>query len=306
MSELLDDLKDRDILHLATKGNVEHVGMDVVLALLDALAAKNKEGNTILHYAALYYGSRGKPIYAIMRRLQKKTHIKEEDYPEVDRNRCKKLLEVVQPLLNKYANVKNEIGQTPLHYASYGDGRKMVEMLLKAGSEKMLQDKQGDTPLHLAAYAGSIEAVKALLESGATPGVRNKRGETPLHFAVLAKEAVKALLESGANLGDKTEYGQTPLHYAVQSMKVDVIEVLINSKAVHDRDNRGRTPLYVAARGGNAIVIDLLLRHGANLAVKDAQGATRKEIIEGNQWLSLYKEPTTAGHRSKWRCKELV
>lgn len=81
------------------------------------------------------------------------------------------------------ANTQNNLGRTPLHYASMGSSLEAVDKLIECGAEINLQDISGNTPLHYSAmYGGSISIIKSLLRQGANGDLRNKNGETYLDF----------------------------------------------------------------------------------------------------------------------------
>ena len=68
---------------------------------------------------------------------------------------------------------------TPLHVAAQKKDVAMVSMLLKAGADPNLSNKEGNTPLHFAAQNGSFGCVSSLLDHGAVRNVTNKEGKTP-------------------------------------------------------------------------------------------------------------------------------
>jgi hypothetical protein len=80
----------------------------------------------------------------------------------------------------------------------------VISMLLTAGADPNLQNKDGNTALHRAADA--TEA-RALLKGGARLDVRNKRGETPL-LSAEKEDVALALIEAGANTDPRTPDGQ--------------------------------------------------------------------------------------------------
>jgi ankyrin repeat protein len=126
------------------------------------------------------------------------------------------------------------IGGTPLHWAYFGGERAVIEMLLAAGADPTLRDREyhctprafglcvsaswgfmgpfvaalraepaavnlldgRGTPLHEAARAGQQAAVKLLLQAGADRTLRDPEGKTALDWARAGNHtAVAALLE---------------------------------------------------------------------------------------------------------------
>lgn len=53
--------------------------------------------------------------------------------------------------------------QTPLHLAVITKQAKVLEVLLRAGADPTLVDKDGRSPLHLAALAGDTSMLRLLL-----------------------------------------------------------------------------------------------------------------------------------------------
>lgn len=117
-------------------------------------------------------------------------------------------IEEVKLLLEKggkiYANLKDLLDNTPLHYAlqkqpefNVDDNVALliVNELLNIGADVYLKGAKGNTPLHNAASYNRTEAVKILLERGANPFLINQYGKTPAYIAGAGTDA-KELLEN--------------------------------------------------------------------------------------------------------------
>lgn len=132
-------------------------------------------------------------------------------------------------------------GATPLHYAAdgciTGDGwnpRRQVatlRLLVDAGADLRLGDKNGATALHRAVRTRCAAAVKCLLNAGADPSIANLPGSTPLHLAVqntgrggsgkpeciaAQREILQALLQHGADPLAPNPQGKTAFASARQ------------------------------------------------------------------------------------------
>lgn len=86
----------------------------------------------------------------------------------------------------------------------------VVVMLLKAGADPHLADKEGNTPLHQAHVRVVAEA---LIENGADVNARNNRGETPL-MVTFSGDVVRLLLASGADLSVRDNQGRAAMDKA--------------------------------------------------------------------------------------------
>jgi len=106
------------------------------------------------------------------------------------------------------------------------------------------------TALHYAASLGLTDIVKLLVQYHATLEVRTTRLQTPLHLAAIAGHAdtVQVLAEAGANVN----CGDTDLW----------------------------TPLHYAAQGSDWLVATVLLRHGADLGLKNSEGLTAGQLVK--------------------------
>ena len=106
-------------------------------------------------------------------------------------------VEIAKVLLSAGAAVDaagNRRSSQPLHYASDGSlegpgwnpARQvaMIRLLIDAGADVRVKDRNGATPLHRAVRTRCAAAVKFLLGAGADPASRNKPGSTPFHLAV--------------------------------------------------------------------------------------------------------------------------
>ena len=98
----------------------------------------------------------------------------------------------------------------------------VIKLLIKYGAEISIKDELGFTPLHWASMTGQYETTKLFLENGAEIDARDKYEYTPL-IKMLSKSnknciesinIVKLLLENGADINAKNKFKWTPLHWA--------------------------------------------------------------------------------------------
>ncbi|KAJ8127927.1 hypothetical protein O1611_g5708 [Lasiodiplodia mahajangana] len=101
-----------------------------------------------------------------------------------------KLLDV---MLNKYDMdlfVKDEVGQTMMHYAAQGGHHHMVEYLISSGLSFEDPGWEESTPLHYAAMEHQLDVIELLLDHGASCQATDDEGRTPseyLHHRISAK-----------------------------------------------------------------------------------------------------------------------
>lgn len=148
----------------------------------------------------------------------------------------------------------------------------LVEMLLNFGANPNLQDSAGDTPLHLALRSGNLSTALVLVQNSAELQVENLTGEKclalgseedqtvlmetadtrldRLHRLLDSAESGDArktdqLLQSGMLSNACDEDGMTALHFCVRQNHVDVVDVLMNSRADPLRAHAGgQTPFH--------------------------------------------------------------
>jgi len=101
-------------------------------------------------------------------------------------------------LLNAGANVdiKDRDGNTALIFASYNDHPEVVKFLLDAEADPNLQNKKLWTALMSAAWSNRKEIVRLLVNAGADKSIRNEEGNTALSLARMRQYGdIELLLE---------------------------------------------------------------------------------------------------------------
>lgn len=220
---------------------------------------------------------------------------------------------------NVDVNVRNINGVVPLHIAAAEANLEIATCLLENGAIPNSQDLNGRTPMYEACRSskhGYTDVIKRLLEFGATTVCSNNDKNTLLHTALISKRfdiaeilisklpdinylnvynesclhlaassAPKALLlnliEAGANVNLKDYKGQTPLHKALIKNSVEVVEFLLEKGAdVNASNNKSEYPIHLALRRIPSLpFVKALMRHGADLTVKDQNGTNLVELM---------------------------
>lgn len=140
-----------------------------------------------------------------------------------------------------------------------------VSAIVGRGAAVNVRDQNGDTPLHWAVGHGHYAVAEFLIAHGADVHARDRAGETPL-FGADGKRVAELLIAHGATVDSRDFVGQTPLDKAAWRGRLGVMRVLIAHGAnVNARDHHGFMPLDNAAwSGGDRVAAEALLRsHGA-------------------------------------------
>ena len=264
------DSRNRSPLHYAVEDGDLQLTEDIILAGADS-NTKDAGGVTPLHLAAM----RDNAIF-------------------------------LRTLLRRRArvNVANNKGQSPLHVAVERGRVGGAKVLLKAGADPNARYGGGNrySPLFLARR--NLAMTKILLEHGADVKSSEAIGCTALHWAADSSEqgVIEALVEAGANLGAKSSTvtydhadqelpivfnGMTPFHTAVYSRNYRGILALLHKGAdINVKDDDGMSPLHAvckfSALNRSVDVADFLLRRGADETVRDNNGQTAEDLIEGD------------------------
>jgi ankyrin repeat protein len=150
---------------------------------------------------------------------------------------------------------------TPLMSAAASGQAKVVEMLIKAGADVNQRDSEdGCTALHYATYCDDSKALEILMQYGAEVDALSFEETAPL-FSATAKENTNALvrlLDAGAEIDRNSTYG-TALHQAATWGRDESVRVLLNAGADRDiTDRNGKTALQLAEEEGHLRIIEYL------------------------------------------------
>ncbi|KAF4525400.1 hypothetical protein B566_EDAN014169 [Ephemera danica] len=138
------------------------------------------------------------------------------------------------------------------------------------------RDENGATMFLLNAH--KLDILMFLLKYGSDPHVSTNYGNAIIyalnnHASV---ECIEFLINLNIDVNEEDMYGKTALIYATIHARHEVVKLLLNTGADPNLlDNRGNSALLYAARNESETVIPIihtLIRHGANLHVKDSFG----------------------------------
>ncbi|XP_046567998.1 serine/threonine-protein phosphatase 6 regulatory ankyrin repeat subunit A-like [Haliotis rubra] len=155
--------------------------------------------------------------------------------------------------------------------------RDVVELLVTKGAKLSLVDNLGVNILQAACLGGDVEVVKYVLSQDRVDiNGRVRCGRTPVMLAAENGhfEVMELLVGKGANLSLVDKRGNNILHCACRRGDVEVVKYIVSKKMVdiNSRERKNKTPLMVAGVWGHEAVVGLLVKQGANQALRDKRG----------------------------------
>ncbi|KAG7196630.1 hypothetical protein KM043_015978 [Ampulex compressa] len=170
-------------------------------------------------------------------------------------------------IMSLYTSVKN------------GDLEKLVNVLACGyNANHTFRDYAHRTGLHIAADKGHLSCVHVLVQAGAQLDVMDRNQLTPLMLAASKGKAdvVKYLVRIGADVTLKGEDGMTALHMAAKSGHLDVCQIILTEckvprTLVDSVDDGGWTSLIWACEFCHANVARFLLDKKCDPLIRDAE-----------------------------------
>lgn len=150
------------------------------------------------------------------------------------------------------------------------------------------------------AEQGDLNALDKLLSQHPQPDVRDSCDWTPLMKASLYGHApvVARLLDAGANVDAVDKGGYTAMMLAASNNHADAVELLLERGAMvdHQESTEGWTALIWAAKQGHVMSVDTLLRHRADLTLKDFKGKTAMDWASEGGYHEVQRLLQSADH----------
>ena len=246
------------------------------------------------------------------------------------------------------ANIASADGNSPMHRAVSNGFFDIAKRLVEKGSDVNLQNKEGITPLFLGVKNKHEQLIKLLIENEADVSIGYKENSTERFYLVHVKEKGRAAwhyvlvkkhllglflkrVKGGrvnvAEFGDilQSGWGKDPpkgttnkilkkydfqfkkipgvtlLHIASEQInESEIIDLLVKSGAnVNARDAEGFTPLHMAAIHGNLKIVKKLVDLEADVNIITTDGKNAAELAHLNEELEIeeYLESKMASSR---------
>lgn len=177
-----------------------------------------------------------------------------------------------------------------LHWAANNNHEKLVEVMVRSGTDVDARDTQGRTALHTAVEYNNLPMVRCLLKNGADiEAERPDFHRTPINIAIKYGhlDLLEKLLDAGANIKAKSGAEQSALHETVwHHGRQEFIRLLVTRGLdIESREVDGHAALTHAAsvrRDGN---VKMLLELGANPNTQADDGTTaiHRAAFEGHK-----------------------
>ena len=209
------------------------------------------------------------------------------------------------------------------------DAEKLIKYLIQSQPATLeIKNSDGDTPLMTACHFGRTSFVKILIAAGADQSIRNKNGRNLLHLALsglphaeqlesffkaLDKDLLPHLFVTRSNLHN--DGGFTPLHAFVKDISssstwgarrgayktdekwLEVLKLLLKISGgveLEMLNGAGDTVLHTAVMAADAPLVRSILEFRPSLMYREnAVGRTPAEIAQGKVTSEKFKSPST-------------
>lgn len=193
---------------------------------------------------------------------------------------------------------------TGLHAAAFSGDLAEIEKLVKARADLNKRDPYGRTPLHVATYARKPDAVRMLMRAGANHALLERDRYDAVTIAAVANDeaTLRVLLAEGASAKLTTSrYDGTALIAAAHLGNAGIVRQLIGAGAPLDHvNNLHWTALIesiVLGNGGprHTETLRLLVEAGANHKLSDRNGNTPLQLARGRGYKAMVEILEKAG-----------
>jgi len=177
--------------------------------------------------------------------------------------------------------------ETVLSGFPWSSSRSILEYLLGLGANPNVLDINGEAPIHMVQNPKSAEL---LIEAGANVNIQNKEGNTGLHEAIFIQdyELIKIFINAKIDVNIINSSKDTALHEACKyGDDKSIILLLTNNASANMSNNDGNTPLHLLAYYKFDFfnfenVINTFIRYNADFNLKNSDGYTIMNIAKIN------------------------
>lgn len=174
----------------------------------------------------------------------------------------------------------DSFGRTALAWAAALNNPTIAELLLEAGADTSIVDKNKKTALHWAMKSQATRVAEPLIENGADVEALDIFGRTPLHEVAKvpnSEHLIELLIKKGKANVEAIDYiyERTPLHLAAAHGRAENAAALVKygkANLEHTTKTQQRTPLFTAITYGKEAMVRMLLDLGARIDVMDNTG----------------------------------
>ncbi|EFN60467.1 Histone-lysine N-methyltransferase, H3 lysine-9 specific 5, partial [Camponotus floridanus] len=206
-------------------------------------------------------------------------------YTSVKNGDLEKLVNVLACGYNANHTFRDYAHRTGLHIAADKGHLSCVHVLVQAGAQVDVMDRNQLTPLMLAASKGNASVVKYLVRTGADVTLKGEDGMTALHMAAKSGhlEVCKIILTEckvPRTLVDSVDDGGwTSLIWACEFCHADVARYLLDKKCDPlIRDAEQNIALHWSAYSGSPEITEMLLNEGCDVNAVNVHGDTPLHI----------------------------
>lgn len=170
------------------------------------------------------------------------------------------------------ANATNAEGRRILACCALSSAHDCIKFLLKNGhvTEINHTDSKDQTALHLACKVGSKKCAQLLLDAGANPSITDKDGNTPLLIACMNNQTACAeilVLRTNPDINHQNNEGNTAMHYAALPGPSALCKLLLElNPNLSLSNNEGKTALFIGKEHNQYKSVALIERHSSKLA----------------------------------------
>ncbi|CAD1473499.1 unnamed protein product [Heterotrigona itama] len=206
-------------------------------------------------------------------------------YTSVKNGDLEKLVNVLACGYNANHTFRDYAHRTGLHIAADKGHLSCVHVLVQAGAQLDVMDRNQLTPLMLAASKGKADVVKYLIKIGADVTLKGEDGMTALHMAAKSGhlEVCRIILtecKAPRTLVDSVDDGGwTSLIWACEFCHTDVARFLLDKKCDPlIRDAEQNIALHWSAFSGSSEITEMLLNEGCDVNAVNVHGDTPLHI----------------------------